>query len=75
MIRKDIKMIWLPGNNYAIDGIAKDINGKQETFYGNKLDAALFLIKALFQLLSTNRCPMVNIIVIGHELCEEGGDE
>lgn len=75
MIRKDIKILWLPGNNYAIDGVAKDKHGKQETYYCNKLDAALFLIKALFQLLSTNRYPLVNIIIIGHELCEDGGDE
>lgn len=75
MIRKDIKIIWMPGNNYAIEGVAKDIDGTQETYYGNKLDAVLFLIKALFQLLSTNRYPVVNIIVIGHELCKEGGEE
>lgn len=75
MIRKDIRMVWLPGDNYAIDGVAKDIYGKQETYYGKKLDAVLFLSKALFQLLSTNRYPVVNIIVIGHELCEEGGEE
>lgn len=75
MMRKDIRIIWLPGDNYAIEGVATDIHGKQDTYYGNKLDAVLFLIKALFQLLSTNRYPIVNIIVIGQELCEEGGDQ
>ena len=75
MMRKDIRIIWLPGDNYAIEGVAKDIDGTQETYYGNKLDAVLFLIKALFQHLSTNRYPIVNIIVIGQELCEEGGDQ
>lgn len=69
MMRKDIRIIWLPGDNYAIEGVATD------THYGNKLDAVLFLIKALFQLLSTNRYPIVNIIVIGQELCEEGGQK
>lgn len=75
MIRKDIKIIWLSGNNYAIEGVAKDIDGKQETFYGNKMDAVLLLIKALFQLFSTNRYPVVDIIMTGHELCEEGGEQ
>ncbi len=76
MMRKDIRIIWLPGDNYAIEGVAKDVTtGKTETYYGNKIDAVLYLIKALFQLLSTNRYPIVNIIVIGQELCEEGGDQ
>lgn len=76
MMRKDIRIIWLPGDNYAIEGVAKDVTtGKTETYYGNKIDAVLYLIKALFYLLHTNRYPIVNIIVIGHELCEEGGQK
>lgn len=75
MIRKDVRIVWLPGDNYAIEGVARDVKGNPETYYGNKLDSALFLIKALFQLLSGNRYPMVSIIVVGHELCKEGGEE
>ena len=75
-MRKDIRIIWLPGDNYAIEGVAKDVTtGKTETYYGNKIDAVLYLIKALFYLLHTNRYSIVNIIVIGHELCEEGGQK
>lgn len=76
MMRKDIRIMWLPGDNYAIEGVATDIKGNPDTYYGKKLDAVLFLIKSLFLLLSnSNKYPIVNIIVIGHEFCEEGGDK
>lgn len=74
MKRKDIRIIWLPGDNYAVEGVATDIKGNPDTYYGSKLDTVLYLIKALFLFMTFNTFAGVNIIVIGHELCKDGGE-
>lgn len=75
MMRKDIRIIWRGGDNYAIDGVEKDLQGKPYIYFGNKIGAVLYLTKALFQLLTTNKYPSINIIVIGHEPTKEGGEQ